>query len=106
MLNKAVIMGRMTRDPEIRHTESGKSVANFTLAVDRDYNREETDFLDVVAWNGTADFVGKYFRKGQMAVVSGRLQTRKWEAKDGTNRTAFEIVADSVYFGEAKRDGT
>ena len=105
MLNKAVIMGRMTRDPEIRHTESGKSVANFTLAVDRDHNREETDFLDVVAWNGTADFVGKYFRKGQMAVVSGRLQTRKWEAKDGTNRTAFEIVAENIYFGEAKRDG-
>lgn len=105
MLNKAVIMGRMTRDPEIRHTESGKAVANFTLAVDRDHNREETDFLDVVAWNGTADFVSKYFRKGQMAVVSGRLQTRKWEAKDGTNRTAFEIVAENIYFGEAKRDG-
>lgn len=104
MLNKAVIMGRMTRDPEIRHTESGKSVANFTLAVDRDHNRDEVDFLDVVAWNGTADFVGKYFRKGQMAVVSGRLQTRKWDAKDGTNRTAFEIVAENIYFGEAKRE--
>lgn len=104
MLNKAVIMGRFCADPTIRHAESGKSVANFTLAVDRDHNREETDFLDVVAWNGTADFVSKYFRKGQMAVVSGRLQTRKWEAKDGTNRTAFEIVADSVYFGEAKRE--
>ena len=104
MLNKAVIMGRLCADPALRHTESGKSVSNFTLAVDRDHNREETDFLDVVAWNGTADFVSKYFRKGQMAVVSGRLQTRKWEAKDGTNRTAFEIVADSVYFGESKRD--
>jgi len=104
MLNKAVIMGRLTRDPEIRHTESGKAVANFTLAVDRDHNREETDFIDVVAWNGTADFVSKYFRKGQMAIVSGRLQMRKYEAKDGTNRTAFEIVADSVYFGESKRD--
>ena len=105
MLNKITIMGRMTRAPEIRHTESGKSVANFTLAVDRDYNREETDFIDVVAWNGTADFVSKYFRKGSMIIVSGRLQMRKYEAKDGTNRTAYEIVADSVYFGESKRDG-
>ena len=105
MLNRITIMGRMTRAPEIRHTESGKSVANFTLAVDRDHNREETDFIDVVAWNGTADFVSKYFRKGSMIIVSGRLQMRKYEAKDGTNRTAYEIVADSVYFGESKRDG-
>ena len=104
MLNRITIMGRMTRAPEIRHTESGKAVANFTLAVDRDHNREETDFIDVVAWNGTAEFVSKYFRKGSAAIVSGRLQMRKYEAKDGTNRTAYEIVADNVYFGESKKD--
>ena len=105
MLNKITIMGRMTRDPDERRTESGKAVANFTLAVDRDHNRDETDFIDVVAWNGTAEFVSKYFRKGSMCIVSGRLQMRRYEAKDGTNRTAYEIVADSVYFGESKRDG-
>ena len=104
MLNKINIMGRMTRDPEIRHTESGKAVANFTLACDRDRDREQTDFIDCVAWNGTAEFISKYFRKGSMCIVSGRLQMRKYEAKDGTNRTAYEIVADSVYFGESKKD--
>ena len=105
MLNKATLQGRLCRDVEIRRTESGKAVANFTLAVDRDHNRDETDFIDVVALNGTAEFVNKYFRKGSMCIVSGRLQMRKYEAKDGTNRTAYEIVADSVYFGESKRDG-
>ena len=104
MLNRITIMGRMTRAPEIRRTESGKAVANFTLAVDRDHNREETDFIDCVCWNGTAEFVSKYFRKGSAAIVSGRLQMRKYEAKDGTNRTAYEIVADNVYFGESKKD--
>lgn len=102
MLNKINIMGRMTRDPELRNTTSGKPVANFTLAVDRDHNRDETDFIDVVAWNGTAEFVSKYFHKGQMAVVSGRLQSRKYE-KDGQNRTAYEVVAESVYFGDSKK---
>ena len=105
MLNKITIMGRLTRDPELRRTQNGKAVANFTLAVDRDFDREQTDFIDCVAWNGTAEFVSKYFRKGSMCVVSGRLQMRRYEAKDGTNRTAYEIVADSVYFGESKRDG-
>ena len=104
MLNRSVFMGRLTRDPELRHTESGKAVANFTLAVDRDHNRDETDFIDCIAWNGTAEFVSKYFRKGQMAVVTGRLQMRKYEAKDGGRRTAYEIVADNVYFGESKKD--
>ena len=102
MLNKINIMGRMTRDPELRNTTSGKPVANFTLAVDRDHNRDETDFIDVVAWNGTAEFVSKYFHKGQMTVVSGRLQSRKYE-KDGQNRTAYEVVAESVYFGDSKK---
>lgn len=102
MLNKIIIMGRMTRDPELRNTANGKPVANFTLAVDRDHNREETDFIDVVAWNGTAEFVSKYFNKGQMTVVSGRLQSRKYE-KDGQNRTAYEVVAESVYFGDSKK---
>ena len=105
MLNKITCQGRLCAVPELKHTESGKAVTNFTLAVDRDHNRDETDFIDVVAWNGTAEFVSKYFRKGSMCIVSGRLQMRKYEAKDGTNRTAYEIVADSVYFGESKRDG-
>lgn len=102
MLNKIVLMGRMTRDPELRNTQNGKFVANFTLAVDRDHDREQTDFVDVVAWNGTAEFVSKYFHKGQMTVVSGRLQMRRYE-KDGQNRTAYEVVADSVYFGDTKK---
>ena len=104
MLNRLTVQGRMTRDPDLRHTESGKAVANFTLACDRDRDREQTDFIDVVAWNGTAEFVSKYFRKGSMCIVSGRLQMRRYEAKDGTNRTAYEIVADNVYFGESKKD--
>lgn len=104
MLNRAILQGRLCRDPEIRHTESGKAVANFTLAVDRDHNREETDFIDCVCWNGTAEFVSKYFRKGSMIVVSGRLQMRKYEAKDGAMRTTYEIVSNNVYFGEGKKD--
>jgi single-strand DNA-binding protein len=105
LLNKITCQGRLCAAPELKHTESGKAVTNFTLAVDRDHNRDETDFIDVVAWNGTAEFVSKYFRKGSMCIVSGRLQMRRYESKDGTNRTAYEIVADSVYFGESRRDG-
>lgn len=103
MLNSITLQGRLTRDPELRYTESQKPVCNFTLAVDRD-REAPCDFIDVVAWNATADFVNKYFRKGQMMLVTGRLQTRKWEGRDGDKHTAYEVVADRVYFGEAKRD--
>ena len=107
-LNHITIMGRLTKEPERRQTQSGKAVANFTLAVDRDYAEKgaerETDFIECVAWRGTAEFVDKYFGRGQMAVVSGRLQIRSWEDKDGNRRRSAEIVADNVYFGEQKRD--
>ena len=107
MLNHIVIMGRLTRDPELRYTRSEKPVANFTLAVDRDSvdkntRERETDFLDVVAWNATAEFVSKYFSKGSMAVVSGRLQIKEWTDRDGNKRKSAEIMASNVYFGEAK----
>lgn len=109
MLNKIVLMGRLTRDPELRQTQSGNSVVSFTLACDRDFAAQgaekETDFVDIVAWRGTAEFVSKYFSKGRMAVVSGRLQIRNWEDKDGNKRKTAEIVAESVYFGDSKRDG-
>ena len=109
MLNHIVLMGRLTRDPELRRTGSGTAVANFTLAVDRDYSgkdggEKETDFIDCVAWRSTADFVSKYFTKGRMAVVSGRLQVRKWQNKDGENRYSTEVVAENVYFGDSKRE--
>ena len=109
MLNHIVLMGRLTRDPELRRTQSGTAVASFTIAVDRDYSSKddgskETDFVDIVAWRSTADFVSRYFSKGRMAVVSGRLQMRKWEDKNGNKRTSSEVVADSVYFGDSKRD--
>ena len=109
MLNHIVLMGRLTADPELRRTGSGVAVASFTLAVDRDFaNKEsgqkETDFIDIVAWRGTAEFVSKYFAKGRMAVVSGRLQIRRWQDKDGNNRRSAEVVADNVYFGDSKRD--
>lgn len=108
MLNHITIMGRLTRDPELRRTNTGKAVANFTLAVDRDYAEKgaerETDFIECVAWRGTAEFVDKYFGRGQMAVVSGRLQIRDWEDKGGNRRRSAEVVADNVYFGEQKRD--
>lgn len=108
MLNHITIMGRLTRDPELRRTNTGKAVTKFTLAVDRDYAEKgaerETDFIDCVAWRGTAEFVDKYFGRGQMAVVSGRLQIRDWEDKDGNRRRSAEVVADNVYFGESKRD--
>lgn len=109
MLNHIVLMGRLTADPELRRTGSGVAVASFTLAVDRDFtNKEsgtkETDFIDIVAWRSTAEFVSKYFAKGRMAVVSGRLQIRRWQDKDGNNRRSAEVVADNVYFGDSKRD--
>lgn len=109
MLNKITMMGRLTRDPELRHTQSGNSVVSFTLACDRDFAAQgaekETDFIDVVAWRNTADFVSKFFSKGRMAVVAGRLQIRNWEDKEGNKRKTAEIVAESVYFGDSKRDG-
>lgn len=108
MLNHIVIMGRLTRDPELRRTGSGVAVASFTLAVDRDFSgkdggEKETDYIDCVAWRNTGEFVSKYFAKGSMAVVSGRLQIRAWNDKDGNKRRTAEVVADSVYFGESKR---
>ena len=110
MLNHIVLMGRLTRDPELRRTGSGIPVASFSLAVDRDFGsretgEKETDFIDVVAWRNTAEFVSKYFTKGRMAVVSGRLQIRNWNDKDGNKRRSAEVVADNVYFGDSKRDG-
>lgn len=110
MLNNIVIMGRLTRDPELRRTSSGVVVSSFTLACERDFAAQgetrETDFIDIVAWRYTAEFVDKYFSKGQMAIVTGRLQIRNWEDKEGNKRRSAEILADHVYFGEAKRDKT
>lgn len=111
MLNHITIMGRMTRDPELRRTGSGVAVTSFTLAVDRDFSgkdggEKETDFIDCVAWRSTGEFVEKYFHKGSMAVVSGRLQIRGWTDKDGNKRRAAEVVADNVYFGESKNSST
>ena len=107
MLNKIILMGRLTRDPELRRTQSGTAVASFTLAVDRDYKPQdgerETDFIDIVAWRGTGEFVSKYFTKGRMAVVEGRLQVRDWTDKDGNKRRSTEVIADNVYFGDSKR---
>ena len=110
MLNHITIMGRLTRDPELRRTGSGIAVASFTVAVDRDFGgrdggEKETDFIDCVAWRQTGEFVSKYFTKGRMAVVSGRLQIRSWTDKDGNKRRTAEVVADNVYFGDSKRDG-
>ena len=108
MLNHITIMGRLTRDPELRRTGSGVAVASFTVAVDRDFGgrdggERETDFIDCVAWRQTGEFVSKYFTKGSMIVVSGRLQIRNWNDKDGNKRRSAEVVADNVYFGESKR---
>ena len=110
MLNHITIMGRLTRDPELRRTGSGVAVASFTVAVDRDFGKnengeKETDFIDCVAWRQTGEFVSKYFTKGRMAVVSGRLQIRSWTDKDGNKRRTAEVVADNVYFGDSRRDG-
>lgn len=110
MLNKIIIMGRLTRDPELRRTGNGTAVTSFTLAVDRDFKSQsgekETDFIDVVAWRTTAEFVSKYFTKGRMAVVEGRLQLRDWTDKDGGKRRSAEVIANSVYFGDSRRDDT
>lgn len=110
MLNHITIMGRLTREPELRRTGSGIAVASFTVAVDRDFGgkdggEKETDFIDCVAWRQTGEFVSKYFTKGSMAVVSGRLQIRGWTDKDGNKRRTAEVVADNVYFGERKQSG-
>ena len=107
MLNKIIIMGRLTRDPELRRTGSGTAVTSFSLACDRDFKSQsgekETDFIEAVAWKNTAEFVSKYFRKGRMAVVEGRLQIRDWTDKAGNKRTTAEVVADNVYFADSKR---
>ena len=110
MLNHIELMGRLTRDPELRHTQSGTAVASFTLAVDRDYGSRDggdrqTDFIDCVAWRNTAEFASKYFTKGRMAVVTGRLQLRDWTANDGSKRRSAEVVVDNMYFGDSRRDG-
>ena len=109
MLNKIVIMGRLTRDPEVRQTQTGTNVANFTLAVDRDLKNKqtgerETDFIDCVAWAQSADFISKYFSKGSMAVISGRLQIRSWTDAEGNKRRNAEVVTDNIYFGDSKSD--
>jgi len=107
MLNHITIMGRLTRDPEMRRTGSGVAVTSFTIACDRDFGQDgqkETDFIDITAWRNTAEFVSKYFSKGRMAVVSGRLQIRSWTDKDGNKRKSAEVVADNVYFGDSKKD--
>ena len=109
MLNHIVLMGRLCADPELRRTNSGTPVTSFTLAVDRDFKSQsgekEADFVPVIAWRNTAEFVSKYFTKGRMAVVEGRLQLRDWTDKDGNKRRSAEVVADNVYFGDSKRDG-
>lgn len=111
MLNHITIMGRLTRDPEIRQTQGGKSVANFSLAVDRDMKNKqtgerETDFIDVVAWGPTADFASKYLSKGRMVVADGRLQVRNWTDDNGNKRRSAEVVANALYFGDSKRDSS
>lgn len=109
MLNRIILMGRLTRDPELRRTQSGTAVASFTLAVDRDFKGNDgekaTDFIDIAAWRNTAEFVSKYFSKGRMAVVEGRLQIREWTDRDGGKRKTAEVVAENVYFGDSKKDG-
>lgn len=110
MLNKIVIMGRLTKDVELRRTQTGTAVASFTLAVDRDFKdkqsgEKQTDFIDVTAWRNTAEFASRYFAKGRMAVVEGRLQMRDWTDKDGNKRRNAEVVADNMYFGDSKSGG-
>ena len=109
MLNRIIIMGRLVRDPELRTTQSGTPVTSFTLAVDRDFKSREsgeksTDFIDVVAWRQTAEFVCKYFAKGRMAIAEGRLQIREWKDRDGNSRRTAEVVAENVYFGDSKNE--
>ena len=110
MLNTVFLQGRLGKDPEIRHTQSGKPVASFSLAVDRDYksqgsDQRETDWIDVVAWGNQAQFVSNYFSKGRLMIVKGRLQVRKWTDTSGNSRRSTEVVAESIYFGDSKRDG-
>lgn len=108
MLNKIFIMGRLTKNPELRRTNSGTAVTSFTLAVDRDFKNadgtKETDFVDCVAWRSTAEFAAKYFTKGRMAVVEGKLQIRDWQDKDGNKRRNAEVIADNLYFGDSRSD--
>lgn len=108
MLNNVTLMGRLTADPELKHTQSGIAVTRFTLAVDRNYSKSgterQTDFIDIVAWRFTAEFVSKYFHKGQLVAVQGSIQTGSYQDRDGNKRKSFEIVADNVYFAESKRD--
>ena len=109
MLNRIVLMGRLTKNPELRHTQSGTPVASFSLAVDRDFKDKQTgekatDFIDIVAWRQTAEFVSRFFTKGRMAVVAGRLQLRDWTDRDGNKRRTAEVLAEHVYFGDSKRD--
>ena len=109
MLNRIILMGRLTRDPELRQTQSGASAANFSLAVDRDFKDKQTgekptDFIDIVAWRSSAEFVSRFFTKGRMAVVEGRLQLRDWTDRDGNKRRTAEVLAEHVYFGDSKRD--
>ena len=117
MLNKIILMGRLTHDPELRRTQNGTAVTGFSLAVERDFKDEdgkrdfksqsgekETDFIDIVAWRAAAEFVAKYFTKGRMAVVEGRLQIHDWKDKDGNNRHSAEVVADNIYFGDSRKD--
>ena len=108
MLNKTILMGRFVRDPELRSTPQGESVVSFSLAVDRDYTEQDgtrkADFINCVAWKGTAEFISKYFRKGSMAIVEGRLQTRSWEGTDGKKGFATEVIVNNIYFGESKKE--
>ncbi len=110
MLNKAILMGRLTRDPELRYTQSNVPVVSFSLAVDRGFSRnaaegqQTVDFINIVAWRNTAEFVSKWFRKGQLVAVSGRIQVRNWQDRDGNNRQTTEIVADECFFAESKRN--
>lgn len=111
MLNHITIMGRLARDPELRRTGSGVAVTSFTLAVDRDFapkdgGERETDWIDCVAWRQVGEFVSKYFTKGRMAVVSGRLQVRNWTDKDGIKRRTAEVIAEKVYFGDSRQGGS
>ena len=108
MLNKIILMGRLTKDPELRRTAGGTAVTSFSLAVDRDFKNQngekDADFIEIVAWSGTAEFVSKHFTKGRMAVVEGRLHIRDWVDKDGGKRRSAEVVANNVYFGDSKKD--
>ena len=110
MLNHITLMGRLVRDPELRRTGSGVAVASFRIAVDRDFapkdgGERKADFIDCVAWRQTGEFISKYFAKGRMIVVDGRLEMRDWTDKDGNKRTSAEVVVDNAYFGDSKRDG-